>query len=1215
MSRFSNVFRHSIEAAVLSAALAFSATAWSQQPATYSRSTAIDQKDSRAEHEAESMVSLSADRILFILRDEPGLLLQIKKALVRKAFEQGRILNPDDLTDDALFSLIRQDDNIRIIATHEIVDRSYIKAKPTREELARDLPCRQLLPNGAEVPVTKQPDQSLSNTNVKQPSQEEQYWLKHENDLDCYLTQYLPYGSAPYSFGQPQYAGSPSQQQYQGSQYPSQQQYPGQRYPLQQYQQQPYPQQQYPPSQGPQQNPSTDYNRQLDLTQMEPAQGYFGMDNDQSDMASVQPDELPSLLSASQTGSLSTFSPKGMGSSGAGTSGLTIPPDLSSSLGSSLGSSIGSLRGGQNGTSGLSQQARLEEQNRFPLQQYSFPKPPQQPMLRHRPNPYADVPSLYDLYAQYSKRSPRLERFGQDVFLNGTGNFDELPMDLPAGPDYVVGPGDGLTISLTGGISQRLQRVVDREGRVALPEVGAVEVSGRSLGDVQHLVQTVLRDQFRGVDADVSLSRIRTVRVYVTGDVERPGPYDVSSLSTPLNALYVAGGPTSEGSLRIVLHYRGKQLVQEVDLYDLLLHGVRGDVQRLQAGDTIQVPPLKGQVTIEGMVRRPAVYELNGEKGLAEVLELAGGVLPSGTLRHVDVERVESHEDRTMLRLDIPETDSDAAVNKALEDFAVQDGDKIKITPILPYADKTVYLDGHVSRPGKFAYTDGMKVTDLIKSYKDLLPEPSITHAEIIRLSQPDFAPQVLTFNLGDAMAGKDQDLVLKPFDIVRVFGRFDFEDPPVITVTGEVRDPGDHLTNGAAHLRDAVYLAGGTTRDALLTDAQVFRKTTNGELEVINVNLAKALDGDAKDNIELEPRDRVFIHRDLNKLDPPTVAIEGEVARPGKYPLGNDLTAAGLVRLAGGFKRGAYKDEADLTRYEISQGSKVVSDHTTVEIAKAMEGEPDADVRLRDGDVLAIKQLTGWKDVGSTIMVSGEVVHPGTYGIQEGEKLSSIIQRAGGFRNDAYPYGAVFERQQIRDLEGKNRADLIDRVQSEAANIKSIPESNQQDTLAKQAAVEQYQATLQKLQNAPPQGRMVIHIASNMKHWTNTSSDIQVRAGDTIYIPKRPSVVLVDGSVYNPTGITYRPGKSAGWYLDQAGGPTGTANKKGTFVIRADGSVAGGPSGLFGGGAESAAMQPGDMVIVPEKIFTISRAWENTATAAQIATAVAIAASYAKNF
>jgi protein involved in polysaccharide export with SLBB domain len=1210
MSKFSRVFHHRPKMISLCIGLALCATAWGQQPAAYSRSTAIDQKNSRAEHEAEQMVSLSADRILFILRDEPGLLLQIKKALVRKAFEQGRILDPNDLTDDALFTLIRQDDNIRVIATHEIVDRAYIKAKPTREELARDFPCRLLMPNDTETVAPKQPDQSASNTNTKRaPSQEQEYWRKHENDLDCYLTQYLPYGTMSYPSGQPQYTQSPSQQQqYPASQYPSRQQYPQQQNPQQ------YPQQQYPPSQSPQQSPSTDYRRQLELTQTQPSQGYFGMDSDQSEMASIQPDELPSLLSASQTSSLSGQS-KGMGSGGAGTSGLTMPPDLSSSLGSSPGSSIGSMLGSQNGTSRFPQQARLEDQNRFPLQQYSFPKPAQQPMLRHQPNPYADVPSLYDLYAQYSKRSPRLERFGEDVFINGTGNLDELPMDLPAGPEYVVGPGDGLTITLTGGISQRLQRVVDREGRVALPEVGGVEVSGRSLGDVQHLVQTVLRGQFRGVDADVSLSRIRTVRVYVTGDVERPGAYDVSSLSTPLNAFYIAGGPTSGGSLRILRHYRGKQLVQEVDVYDLLLHGVRGDVQRLQAGDTIQVPPLKGQVTIEGMVRRPAVYELNGEKGLAEVLELAGGVLPSGTLRHVDVERVESHEGRTMLRLDIPETNSDASVNKALEDFVVLDGDKIKITPILPYADKTVYLDGHVSRPGKFAYTDGMKVTDLIKSYKDVLPEPSITHAEIIRLSQPDFAPEVLTFNLGDALAGKEQDLVLKPFDIVRVFGRFDFEDPPVITVTGEVRDPGDHLTNGVAHLRDAVYLAGGTTRNAQLTDAQVFRTTRDGKLEVINVNLAKALEGDAKDNIALEPKDRVFIHRDLNLLDPPTVAVEGEVARPGKYPLGDNMTAAALVRLAGGFKRGAYKDEADLTRYEISQGSKVVSDHVTVPIAKAMADEPDADVRLRDGDVLAIRQLTGWKDVGAMITVTGEVVHPGTYGIQEGERLSSIIQRAGGFRTDAYPYGSVFEREKVKELQEKNRADLIQTVQTQAADVKNIPEQTQDDILAKQAVLQQYQTTLESLQNMPPQGRLVIHISGNMQHWANTSADIQVRAGDTLYVPKKPSVVLVDGSVYNPTAITYKPGKSAGWFLKQAGGPTNVADKKATFVIRADGSVVGGSGGLFTGGVESASMQPGDMVVVPQKIYAVSRKWQNTVQVAQVLSAVAIAVGAAHSF
>ena len=191
-----------------------------------------------------------------------------------------------------------------------------------------------------------------------------------------------------------------------------------------------------------------------------------------------------------------------------------------------------------------------------------------------------------------------------------------------------------------------------------------------------------------------------------------------------------------------------------------------------------------------------------------------------------------------------------------------------------------------------------------------------------------------------------------------------------------------------------------------------------------------------------------------------------------------------------------------------------------TVPIAKAMADEPDADVRLRDGDVLAIRQLTGWKDVGAMITVTGEVVHPGTYGIQEGERLSSIIQRAGGFRSDAYPYGSVFEREKIKELQEKNRADLMQSIQTQAADVKNIPLQNQaDDMLAKQAVLQQYQTTLETLQNTPPQGRLVIHISANMQHWANTSADIQVRAGDTIYIPKRPSIVLVDGSVYNPTG------------------------------------------------------------------------------------------------
>jgi protein involved in polysaccharide export with SLBB domain len=1169
----------------------------SSYPIYPQRTSAAPDSMSRAEQEAEQLVSLSADKIITMLNDEPGLLLEVKKTLVRKAYEQGRILNPEDLTDEALFRLISNDINIRVMVTREIENRMYVRAKPTHAELERD---RQMLQARGVSPSANA--LSAEQKTAGGENQEDVFWAEHDRLLDSYPAVPNPATQTP------------------GPNTPA------------------APQQQAPVL--PYNSPRAVERTELDYSSPVMGMGGFGDTAGGLDgmyMQRVSPDQLSGALAArmasagsgddelgtSAVGGGSGMLPISMASQSAGigaagtsslTGGLTNP-FLNQSFGSS---SITDqyLYGGQTQQAGSSQQ--------YPMQaNLRMPRPPvrpsvadlglDRPMLARRPNPYADVPSLFDLYTQYSSRPPVLERFGAEIFRNGTGNFDMLPMDVPVGPDYVLGPGDSLTVSLWGGVSQRLIRIVDREGRISLPEAGVLQVSGRTLGDVQQVVQSSLRSQFRDVRADVSISRIRSVRVYVVGDVERPGPYDVSSLSTPVNALVEAGGPTSRGSLRTLKHYRGNQLIQEVDVYDLLLHGVHGDMRRLESGDTIMVPPLGPEITIAGMVRRPGIYELNGEQNLAAALELAGGVLPSGTLRHVDLERLESHENRSMLALDIPENNNSEAVTKALEDFKIQDGDKVKISPIVSYADKSVFLDGHVYRPGKYAYQEGMKLTDLIKSYKDLLPEPYKAHAEIIRLNAPDYTPEVLAFNLDDALAGKQQDLVLKPLDTVRIFGRYDFEDPPVITVTGAVRDPGDHVTNGATYLRDAIFLAGNANSDAELDDVQVFRHTEDGQLKVLSADLSKALAGDATQNLLLEPKDRVFVHKNLAKTDPPTVTIEGEVARPGKYPLGENMSAADLVRLAGGLKRSAYTQEADLTRFEEEQGSKIVSDHVDVPIAKALANEPDADVRLRDGDVLTIRQLTGWADMGATIRVEGEVVHPGVYGIQQGERLSSILQRAGGFTKNAYLYGAVFERVQVRQMEIQNRTELIRRVKSEAAEAKLTPAADQEDS--KQAILLQYDTTLEKLEHTNPAGRMVIHISSNVKAWANTLQDIQVRNGDSIFIPKHPNIVIVNGSVYNPTAITYKPGKDTAWYLKQSGGPTGMANKKAVFVVRADGSVIGGGGGMFSGGVEKAELRPGDMIIVPERTFSISHKFQNTVQAAQIATAITFAVTAARSF
>jgi len=1114
----------------------------------YDLAKPIAQEDSRAQKEADRLVSLSADRIISLLNDEPGLFLECKKLLVRTAFEQGRVLDPEDLDDETVFRLVREDQNVRVLFTREIEDRSYIRAKPTREELAR---------------LTEQgiPTQTLQAGAVAGlqtgKSQENSFWSQRG-------------GNATPRIGSQDNGTTQS------------------------------------PAQNPSPTaPAVDPRRLL--LQAQAAQGQSSATESggfSGALPQITPDQVSALLAAKMSGGGLGGSPAGEDETSPFSRGLDMDALASGGLGISgmgLGSSIDPYAG--------------KDSDEY--QPSSHPAPPpraagpeKQPSLVRRANPYADVPSLYDLYSQYSRKSLTVDRFGDELFHSGTGNLDSLPMDLPVGPDYVLGPGDGLNIDLFGSAGQRLKRVVSRQGQIALPDVGDVQVAGKTLGYVQHMVQAALRTQFRDVEADVSLTKLRSVRIYVVGDVQRPGAYDVSSLSTPLSAVYEAGGPTSQGSLRLLKQYRGKELVQQVDVYDLLLHGVNGTVLRLSDGDTIMVSPLGPQVTVQGMVRRPAIYELNGETNLAQVLELAGGVLPSGTLRHVDVERLVAHETRTMLRLDIPETNNQESVTKTLEDFKIQDGDKVQISPILPYTERTVYLDGYVFRPGKFAYREGMRVTDLIKSYKDLLPEPYKEHAEIIRLRAPDHTPEVLAFNLDDAISGNDQDLVLQPFDTVRVFGRFDFEDQPVVTVTGEVRDPGDHVTNGAIHLKDAIYLAGNLNSDAQLDDAQVFRKTQDGKLEVISVNLTKALEGDAKDNILLEPKDRVFVHKNLDKADPPTVTVAGEVGRPGKYPLGGGMTAADLVRFAGGLKRSAYTEAADLTSYMVENGDKVVSDHRMVPIAKALAGEPDSDARLHDGDVLTIRQLAGWNDRGAKITVRGEVMHPGTYGIEEGERLSSILQRAGGFSSDAYPYGVLFERAQVRDLEIQNRAELIRRVKGEQAEVTVMPGGDQEEV--KQAALLQYQSTLEKLESTPPVGRLVIHISSNVKRWANTAADIPVRDGDVILIPKKPNMVIVDGAVYNPTAIAYKPGRNVGWYLNQTGGPTQLANKKGVFVIRADGSVVGGPGGLFTGGVEKAELQPGDMVMVPEKTFSISHKFQNTVQAAQIFAAIGVAAQAA---
>ena len=348
------------------------------------------------------------------------------------------------------------------------------------------------------------------------------------------------------------------------------------------------------------------------------------------------------------------------------------------------------------------------------------------------PAPY-NLLALHDLYTQVPVQEQQLKRFGSDVFIHRGLQSLESPIDTPIGPEYVLGPGDGLSIDIWGSGSQTIARVVDEVGKVTLPEAGPLMVAGLTLEQAQTAIEQALTKQFRNAHALVTLARLRTVRIYVVGDVQRPGAYDISSLSTPLNALYAAGGPTSTGSLRILRQFRGDKMIGEMDLYDFLLHGLHSSVHRLEPGDTILVPPVGRQVTVSGNVKRPAIYELKSETSIEEVLQVAGGLSVDAAIDHIEVERIDANRGRQTIKVPVEPGGDRTTMENALQAFSIMDGDRILVQPIVPWSDRAVYTAGYVVRPGRYPYHDHMLLTDILHSYQDLLPEPS-DHGEIVRL-------------------------------------------------------------------------------------------------------------------------------------------------------------------------------------------------------------------------------------------------------------------------------------------------------------------------------------------------------------------------------------------------------------------------------------------------------------------------------------------------
>jgi protein involved in polysaccharide export with SLBB domain len=410
-----------------------------------------------------------------------------------------------------------------------------------------------------------------------------------------------------------------------------------------------------------------------------------------------------------------------------------------------------------------------------------------------------------------------IQLFGYDVFRQTAGSF--VPSaDTPVPSNYVIGPGDAFTITLWG-ISEGIFKVsVDAEGNIVLPKVGVVSVAGLRYSELKPYIQQQLGRYYESISVNVAMSQIKSIRVYVVGDVVQPGAYTISSLSTLYGALFQSGGPSRQGSLRNIKLIRGNQTIATVDLYKFLLYGDKSQDRELLSGDTIFVSPIGDVVGIVGSVKRQAIYEIKGKADLIDILKLSGGFTPLSNLSRVQLERTVAHQRRIII-------DRSVSTSTERANIMVQNMDLIKVYPIYAEIQNVVHLEGPVKQSGGYEWVSNMKLKDLVHSDNDLLPTAYLESAELIRFIPPVLTPEVISINFEKLFAGDEsQNVALQPGD--RIVVQSDTRPRVTVTLAGEFKLPGTYVIRDGERLSSVIRRAGGFTEDAYLFGAVFIRQS-----------------------------------------------------------------------------------------------------------------------------------------------------------------------------------------------------------------------------------------------------------------------------------------------------------------------------------------------------------------------------------------------------
>jgi protein involved in polysaccharide export with SLBB domain len=695
--------------------------------------------------------------------------------------------------------------------------------------------------------------------------------------------------------------------------------------------------------------------------------------------------------------------------------------------------------------------------------------------------------------------SQALKPFGYELF-NRTPSTYAPFTNVPVPSDYTIGPGDELDIQLYGSQNRILKLIVGRDGRISLPELGPVSVAGQLFSSVKANIEARIERQLIGVRGSVSMGDLRSIRVFILGEVKRPGSYTISGLGTITSALFASGGVQKVGSLRKIQLKRQGVLVRQMDLYDLLIRGDTSDDVKLQQGDVIFIPPVGSTVSVDGEVRRPAIYEIKNETTVTDLVALAGGLSAQADTSNAMLTRIDETQRRIVVPVNLSST---ASTTQGL-----RNGDLLRVARLRPTLDSGVAVEGHVFTAGNFAYHQGMRLTEVIHSVDDLRPNADLHYVLIRRELQPDRRIAVLSADLAVALfsPGSKADVELKPRDRIVVFDLASGRDRVIQPVLDELK----------------------------------LQSTSAQPTEVVHV--------------------------------------EGRVRVPGDYPLESGMSVSDLVRAGGGLTDAAYGGKAELTRYRVVNGEVRRTELIDIDLTAALRRDPSGNIRLEPFDNLSIKEVPLWQGM-EAVTLRGEVRFPGHYSIKRGETLKSVVERAGGLTDFAFPEGSVFTREELKKREQEQLDMLAERMQRDLSVL--ALEGAAANQAGAPAALSVGQTLLSQLRASKAVGRLVIDLPRTLHAPPGSPQDVILRDGDQLIVPRFQQQVTIIGEVQYATSHLYSANLSRDDYISLSGGATRTADRKRIYVVHANGSVV-----AYGGNRwfemHSVAIEPGDTIVVP---------------------------------